>query len=120
MGAHGIGLFQDDDGADFAAEILDSESMDVIVDALKAVPEIESEYLEHPEGVRALVAAEIVADQNGADSIELSDDLHCWASNLASLTKSLFSWRGLRLSASFATRKHGTSGVTRSIMRIGF
>ena len=52
MGAHGVGLFDDDDGADFSAEILESETMDVIVKALRAVPAEDWEYVEHPEGMR--------------------------------------------------------------------
>jgi hypothetical protein len=81
MGAHGTGLFDDDDGADFAAEILHGESLDVITDALKAVPEEDWEYVEHPEGMRALLAAELIADQMGHDSGDLPDDLHSWIRN---------------------------------------
>jgi hypothetical protein len=79
MGAHGIGLFDDDDGADFAAEILQSQSLDIIVDALNAIPTEDWDYLEHPEGMRALLAAEVVAEQMGHESGDLPDDLHSWA-----------------------------------------
>jgi hypothetical protein len=79
MGAHGIGLLDDDDGADFAHEILNSPSMDIIVDALKAIPLDDWDYVERPEGMRALLAAEVVADQMGHESGDLPDDIHSWA-----------------------------------------
>jgi hypothetical protein len=34
MGAHGVSPFQDDDGADFVAEIIDAKDMSVIADEL--------------------------------------------------------------------------------------
>ena len=78
MGAHGIGLFDDDDGADFAAEILKSRSIGIIVDALKAIPSEDWEYIENPECMRALLAAELIAEQMGNESGDLPDDLHFW------------------------------------------
>jgi hypothetical protein len=79
MGAHGIGLFDDDNGADFAAEILKSDSFNIADNALRGIPEEDFEYVEHPEGMRALLAAELVASQMGYPSDDLSDELQMWA-----------------------------------------
>lgn len=78
MGAHGIGSFQDDDGADFEAEILASRDIDIVIDALKAVPDEDYEYVENATAMRALVAAEMIADQMGHESGDIPDDLHSW------------------------------------------
>jgi hypothetical protein len=78
MGAHGISLFDDDDGSDFAAEILRSNDIAIVANALKEVPAEDWEYCEHGTGVRALLAAELIASQRGYPSEELSDELHLW------------------------------------------
>ena len=78
MGAHGIGLFDDDDGADFAADVLKSESIEIVEDALRVAATNEWDDLEHPDGMRALLAAELVASQRGYPSEQLSDQLQMW------------------------------------------
>jgi hypothetical protein len=78
MGAHGIGLFDDDDGADFAAEILRSDDISLVAIALNSVPTEDCEYCDHGTGVRALLAAELIASQLGYPSEELEDGLQLW------------------------------------------
>jgi len=78
MGADGIGLFDDDDGSDFADEILRSNNIAIVANALKEVPAEDWEYCDHSTGVRALLAAELVACQLGYPSEELPDELQLW------------------------------------------
>lgn len=78
MGGKAIGLFDEGGEADFVAEILKSDSIDVLRDALKAVPEEDYEYVDNVDGARALLAAELVAELMGHESGDLPDDLHSW------------------------------------------
>ena len=78
MGAHGVSPFQDDDGADFVAEIAKAKDMNVIADAVYSIPESDIEYVEGPAATRALVAAEVIVFQLGRESGDVPDDLQDW------------------------------------------
>ena len=78
MGARGIASFDDDEGADFAALVLRSESIDIVEHALRVAATDEWDDLRHPDGMRALLAAELVASQRGYPSEQLSDQLQMW------------------------------------------
>jgi hypothetical protein len=69
MGAWGAGAFDNDDAADWESEFADAyeaAGLTLIMDALAAAAEAAgSDYLEAPEGSRAVAAAEAVVWING-------------------------------------------------------
>lgn len=73
-----ISPFDDDEASDFAAEILKSEGIGIVAEAVYAVPDEDWEFVEHGTCVRALVAAELIADQRGHESGDIPDELHSW------------------------------------------
>jgi hypothetical protein len=78
MGTWGVGPFDDDEASDFATEILKSDDIRIVAEAIYAVPDEDWEYVEHGTGIRALVAAEMIADQKGCESGDVPDELHSW------------------------------------------
>ena len=80
MGAWGSGIFENDDAADFVSEVVDGSDLSPIEAAIEQVLLIDSDYLEAPEGSRALAASAILALLKNKD-IELDDagpDLERW------------------------------------------
>jgi hypothetical protein len=63
MGAWGSGNFDNDDALDWVALLTDSYHLELLYEALVAVPESPAEYIELPMATKALAAAEIVAAQ---------------------------------------------------------
>jgi hypothetical protein len=78
MKLSGTSPFDDDEATYFAAEILKSDNLRIVAEAIYAVPEEDWEYVEHGTGVRALVASEMIADQMGHESGDVPDELHSW------------------------------------------
>jgi hypothetical protein len=78
MAGIGIACFDGFDEADFTAEILGSDSIEVLVDSLRAISPNDWEFVGHTDGMRALLGAEIIADQMGHETGDLSGDLHSW------------------------------------------
>jgi hypothetical protein len=78
MRTRGVGPFDDAEAAYFEAEILKSDQIRIVAEALYAVPDEDWEYVEHGTGIRALVAAEMIADQMGHESGDVPDELHSW------------------------------------------
>lgn len=78
MGASSTNPFDDDDGADFGAEILKAEDVQVLADAIYAVPDEISEYVENGTAVRAMVAGELIACQLARESGDVPDELQSW------------------------------------------
>ncbi len=70
--------FDDDEATCFATEILKSDNIRIVAEAIYAVPEEDWEYVEHGTGIRALVASEMIADQMGHESGDVPDELHSW------------------------------------------
>ena len=58
MGAWGEGVYDNDDAADWTAELRE-DGLNAIASALDAV--VDSEYVESPEGARGVAAADVVA-----------------------------------------------------------
>jgi len=58
MGAWGPGIYENDDAADWSAEVAES-GLSAVESALDAA--IDAEYIEAPEGACALAAADVVA-----------------------------------------------------------
>ena len=62
MGAWGGGTFANDDAADWAGDLVDDGSVDVVRAALTVAAECPADvYLESPDASEALAAAEVVA-----------------------------------------------------------
>jgi hypothetical protein len=78
MGAHGVSPFDDDEASDFAAEIICAEDMNIIAQAVYAVPDADEQYVESGTATRALVAAEVLAAQMGNESGDVPDELQSW------------------------------------------
>lgn len=79
MGAWDSDNFSNDDAADWLAELIDGDSIDLLKDALADVLEDEpGEYLEAPECSSALAAAEIVAAANGKPADEMPEEALDW------------------------------------------
>lgn len=64
MGAWGVQAFENDDAMDFAADLVDADSLDVVATSFEAI--VPGEYLEAPDCCIALAAAEVVAALRGA------------------------------------------------------
>jgi hypothetical protein len=80
MGAWGSGIFENDDAADFVYEIVDRSDLSPIEAAIEQVLLMDSDYLEAPEGARALAAISILALLTNRD-LEIKDagpDLKQW------------------------------------------
>ena len=58
MGAWGVGIYDNDDAADWVAELEDG-GLAVVSAALSTI--VDGDYVEAPEGARAVAAADVVA-----------------------------------------------------------
>ena len=76
MGAWGIGNFDNDDAADWLYELGESQGAEILVAALEQATS--EGYLEAPECLVALAAAEIVAALLGKSSNTLPDEVREW------------------------------------------
>jgi hypothetical protein len=81
MGASDTNPFHDDDGADYVAEIIAADEMNVIATAVYAVPEADEQYVETGTATRAIVAAEVLAAQIGNESGDVPEELQEWIQN---------------------------------------
>lgn len=84
MGAWGTGPFENDDAADWLAELADSDDLEAIEEAFDA-QEIDDSYLEAPEGSCIVAAAEIVAALLGRPNPALPEDAAEWVAEHAAL-----------------------------------
>jgi hypothetical protein len=80
MGSWGVGPFENDDAVDWVVDWGDADDLSPARDALlEAV--LADDYLEAPQGARAIAAAEVVAVVVGVVPIErLPDQLQEWVS----------------------------------------
>jgi hypothetical protein len=78
MGVHGVSPFDNDEASDFVVEIIGAEDMNVIAQAVYAVPDADEQYVESGTATRALVAAEVLAAQMGNESGDVPDELQGW------------------------------------------
>lgn len=76
MGAWGTGNFDNDDAQDWVFEVTESDSADVLEQALE--PTTSDEYLEAPDCSIALAAADIIAAIHLDSLDELPDELRAW------------------------------------------
>ena len=73
MGAWGPGIYENDDAADWGAEVTDL-GLQAVEDALDIA--IEADYIEAPDGACALAAADVVArlvSGRGENSVDCED-----------------------------------------------
>lgn len=76
MGAWGIGNFDNDDAADWAFELAESQGAELLMSTLDAIAE--GEYLEAPDCSTALAAAEVVAALRGSPPEALAPEVSSW------------------------------------------
>jgi len=81
MGAWGVQAFENDDAMDFAADLVDADSLDVVATSFEAI--VPGEYLEAPDCCIALAAAEVVAALRGSTGTSLPQDVSAWARSTA-------------------------------------
>lgn len=77
MGTWGTGPFDNDDADDFAAELLEYDDLSPAREALAATMDTD-DWLEIPEGARAVAAAMVVAAGFDGDVTGMPDDLAGW------------------------------------------
>ncbi|MDG3007245.1 DUF4259 domain-containing protein [Paludisphaera mucosa] len=80
MGAWGHGGFENDDAADFVADLLADPTWKPVAEALNTVLDAEDDWLEAPTASVAIAAAEVVAIALGRPAAELPDGLPDWIS----------------------------------------
>ena len=81
MGAWGVQAFENDDAMDFAADLVDADSLDVVATSFEAI--VPGEYLEAPDCCIALAAAEVVAALRGRTGTSLPKDVSAWTRSTA-------------------------------------
>lgn len=80
MGAWGIGIFDNDDAADWINELEGANDSGVLSGVIDAAMNA-GDYLEAPEGSRLLCACEVIAAIGGQPSTNLPDEVRQWVSN---------------------------------------
>lgn len=78
MGAWGFGSFENDDAADWAADLAEMGEDALIDEALERVLDAETDYIEAPDASCAIAAAEVVAALQGKPGSDFPDDLRPW------------------------------------------
>jgi Domain of unknown function (DUF4259) len=78
MGSWGFGTFENDDAADWAADLAEMGEDALIDEALERVLDAESDYIEAPDASCALAAAEVIAAMQGRPSLGLPDEIRSW------------------------------------------
>lgn len=90
MGAWEMGSFDNDDAMDWVGDFTDEPTANLIEKTLKAVTDSGDEYLEEPQGSRAIAAAEVVATLKGASHSALPKGLQeCLTNSQISITPDL-------------------------------
>lgn len=77
MGAWGLGSFENDDALDFVMEIVESNDLGIIEEALEEVINSADDYIEADSASRALAAGEVIAALHG-HSGDIPDELEEW------------------------------------------
>lgn len=87
MGAWGIGIFDNDDAADWISELESANDSDILSEAIGSAMDA-GDYLEAPEGSRLLCACEVIAALGGQPSTNLPDEVRQWVGNHKTLDAS--------------------------------
>lgn len=80
MGAWGIGVFDNDDAADWVSELESANDSGFLSEAIDIAMSA-GDYFEAPEGSRLLCACEVIAAIGGQPSTNLPDEVRQWVSN---------------------------------------
>ena len=80
MGAWGSGPFDNDDAADWLAE-LEDRGIEAIAAAFDAIPSDVAQYVEIPECSAAVAAAEVLAIMRGNESGRIPSEVENWAAD---------------------------------------
>ncbi len=78
MSAWGFGSFENDDAADWVADLVEMNDETLIDEAFERAMEAKSGYIEAPEASCALAAAEVVAALRGKPASELPEEIRGW------------------------------------------
>lgn len=78
MSAWGFGSFENDDAADWIADLVEMNDEALIDEAFERAMEAKGGYIEAPEASCALAAAEVVAALRGKPASELPDEIRGW------------------------------------------
>ncbi len=81
MGAWGLKTFENDDASDWLYDLEESNDLSVIEEAL----DIESGYLESPDGCNVLAAAEVILALLGKPRLGFPENAARWVNNHKSL-----------------------------------
>jgi hypothetical protein len=87
MGAWGIGIFDNDDAADWISELESANDSEILSEAIGLAMDA-GDYLEAPEGSRLLCACEVIAALGGQPSTNLPDEVRQWVGNHKTLDAS--------------------------------
>jgi hypothetical protein len=77
MGAWAVGVFDNDDAADWMSELANANGSNVLSGAIDAVTSA-GDYLELPEGSRLLCACEVIAALGSQPATNLPDEVLQW------------------------------------------
>jgi hypothetical protein len=78
MGTWGAGSFDNDDAADWVAELEDAAGSAFLKETLREVLDAGDSYLEGPIAARGLAAAEVVAGLRNAPGDDLPEEVEHW------------------------------------------
>jgi len=81
MGAWGVETFENDDAMDFAADLVEANSLEALAASFQAIAP--GKYLESPDCSTALAAAEVVAALRGHPAKPLPKQLAAWIGTTA-------------------------------------
>lgn len=85
MGSWGFGNFENDDAADWAADLAEMGEAALIDEAFERVLDAKSDFIEAPDASCALAAAEVVAALQGKPGHDLPEELRTWIEGKPSL-----------------------------------
>ena len=79
MGSPTLRPFDDDDAADWAAGLVEADTIDSVAEALMTLFLVGDDHPPAPACTRAVAAAEVVAALNGRGSDDLPEEIRRWA-----------------------------------------
>lgn len=88
MGTWGSGSFENDDAMDWVYE-LEERGVKALDAALSAISDDEEEYVEAPDAVNAIAAAEVVAAALGKPAKDLPEEVTAWVESKPKLKPNL-------------------------------
>ena len=87
MGSWGFGSFENDDAADWAADLAEMGEAALIDEAFERVLVAASDFIEAPDASCALAAAEVVAALHGKPASDLPEEIRTWIEGKPSIQR---------------------------------